>query len=210
MLDCLVLAPGPEEWAAVDLASGALVRARPGSGEQDPIGGGWAAYDLARLTIAADPEPLDPARPEAVAIVEPAERLGRLRRRPARRLLRRLASPERPGATLLGTHGPSIPYVDLDGSHPSLMLIGVAARSLEAFALSPTQAALSFSWSGTRHRLPVVDAGLRSATLASAPHSLSGGRLVAAMGGKPSLLLVGLGAVRAGHAPKVVLAALAP
>ncbi len=219
----------------MDLASGALLRARAhgtaGSthGTVGPAGAapagaapagaapvegapgdGWGTYDVARIRIAADDEPLDPARPETIVWEQPPERLGRMRRRPARRVLRRLASPERPGATLLGTHGPSIPYVDLDGTAPSLMLIAVSSRSLEAFALSASEAALAFSWSGTRHQLRVADARLRSAVLATAPHSLAGGRLSAALGGKPSVLLVGLGVVRGGHAPKVVLAALAP
>jgi hypothetical protein len=211
VLDCLVLAPGPEEWAAVDLASGAFVRAHPpGRGGEPALGGCWRAFDLARLTIGEDPEPPDPARPEAIACQEAPVRLGRLRRGRARRLLRRLASPERPGATLLASHGPSIPFVDLDGTSPSVMLIGVTARSVEAYGRSAGEAVLAFAWSGSRHQLPVADDRLRSATLASAPRPLSGARLASALGGKPSLVLVGLGVVRAGHAPKVVLAALAP
>lgn len=211
VLDCLVIAPGPQEWAAVDLASGAFLRARPpGPGGEPALGTGWRALDLARLTIGDDGEPIDPARPEAIVCGEAPVRLGRLRRRASRRLLRRLASPERPGATLLASHGPSIPYVDLDGTSPSLMLVGVAARSLEAYGRSHEEAVLAFAWSGVRHQLPILDDRLRSATLAQAPRPLAGARLAAALGGKPSLLLVGLGEIRAGHAPKVVLAALAP
>jgi len=210
-LDCLVLACGPEEWAAVDLASGALVRARHAApGEPPPLGEGWHPLDIARVVIADDGEPVDPARPEAITPAGPPSHLGHLRRRPGRRLLRRLASPERPGASLLGTHGPSIAYLDLDGSSPSLMLIAVSHRSLEAFATSAEHVQLAFSWSGTRHQLPVLDDRLRAAALVEAPRSLAGARLAAALGGKASLLLVGLGAVRAGHVPKVVLAALSP
>lgn len=205
-----MLSTGATEWAAVDLASGALLRAHTVvDDDEPPLAVSWNLYDVVRVMIAPDDEPPDPARPEAVAVEPEPWRLGRLRRRRAWRLLRRLASPERPGGNLLSTHGPSIPYVDLDGASPSLMLIAVSPRSLEAFALSGGEAALAFSWSGTRHQLPVADEQLRSACIAAAPRSLSGGRLTAALGGKPSMLLIGLGPVRSGHAPKVVLTALA-
>ncbi|HTW99442.1 MAG TPA: hypothetical protein VMD59_11725 [Acidimicrobiales bacterium] len=209
ILDCLVLAPGPEEWAAVDLASGAFVRARPpGPDGEPPLGRGWQALDVARIEITSDGEPLDPARPEAIACGDSPIRLGRARRGAARRLLRRLASPERPGATLLASHGPSIPYVDLDGTTPSLMLIAVAPRSLEACSRGSDDAVLAFSWSGGTHQLPVAEDRLRRAVLAAAPRPLSGSRLAGVLGGKPSLVLVGLGAVRGGHTPKQVLAVL--
>lgn len=209
VLDCLVLAPGPYEWVGIDLATGALVRARrPAPDGRPPLGGGWRQFDIARFVLGTDDEPPDPSRPEAIVCAEAPQRLGRLRRRAVRRVLRRLVPPERPGAALLGTHGPSIPFVDLDGSSPSVMLVAVAHRSLEVFAGPGEAVELAFAWSGARHQLPVHDPRLRAAALESQPRPLSAGRLAAAAGGRVSVLVVGLGPVRGGHVPKVVLAAL--
>jgi len=206
-LSCAVLATGPEEWAAVDLESGAFVRARPSMlarVAETP----WSLFDVALVTIGIEDEPPDPARSEGVPLAEVPQPVGRMRRRGARRLLSRLAVPEQRWRALLGTHGPSVAYVDLDVSAPSIALVTVAAKSLRCFIRDDGLPYCSFTWGGTEQALPLLDARV-VAPLRTSGLGLDGQLLAAAVGGKPGYLVVGLGAVRAGHAPKVVLSVVA-
>ncbi len=208
-LACLVLAPGPGEWVGVDLATGAIVRGRPPlDGGGDDFGSGLAPFDVVEFELAEPDGPIDPARPEAVVPARPARRIGRLRRARARRLLRRLATPERPGAPVLGSRGPSIAYVDLEGTAPSAMLLGVGTRGLELSVRSDGTVVLAFTWCSARHVLPVLDPRAAEVAKAAHPRPLSGARLTEALGSKPAWVVVGLGPVRNGHAPKAVLALL--
>ncbi|HVC26288.1 MAG TPA: hypothetical protein VND23_11065 [Acidimicrobiales bacterium] len=210
IVSCAVLSTGPEEWAGVDLESGAFVRARvPGDGVPgDGVPGEWALWDVARFEIGADEEPPDPARPEAVTLAGQPSAVGRLRRAAARRLLAQLAAPDGSRTPLLGTRGPSTAYVDLDISTPSIELVATDARVLSCFAREGGEPSCAFSWGGTTLTLPLLDARARAA-LRSSPVPLAGAALAAATGGTPRYLLVGLTAVRRGHAPKAVLSIVA-
>lgn len=208
-ISCAVLAGGPEEWVAVDLASGALVRARPAPAGCAAVAGTWSPFDVAQLELAEDGDPPDPARPEAVAINGEPDHVGRLGPRSARLLLARLAAPEQRWLGVLGTRGPSVAYVDLELSSSSLSLVTTSTKSLECFARADGTAVCAFTWSGTTQTLPLLDDRVRRLVLASAPpHVVSADVLASAVGGKPGYLLVGLAAVRAGHAPKAVLSIL--
>jgi len=204
-LTCAVLAPGPEEWVAVDLATGAFVRVRPD--DTVALAGGHQALDVVTLVLGEDADPLDPSRPEAVVPAGPPEQVGRLGRRKGRRLLKRLAAPERRGLPVLGTRGPSIAFADLDGMAPSVMVVGVTARTIELRSRADGEAVFAISWAGVDWTIPVADPGARAAAL-GAPGPLRGAALSAALGFKPGFLLAGLGRVRDGHAPKLVLAVL--
>jgi hypothetical protein len=84
-LDLLLLARGPREWVGVDLASGAYVRfTHPGA---DAPAGARPGRSALRLTL-GEPEPLDPARPEAVALNGEPELLPPPRRRSTRLCVR--------------------------------------------------------------------------------------------------------------------------
>jgi len=213
-LACLVLSPGPEEWVGVDLASGALLRSRPEGARllqrvrtTDGTMRLAARFDLVALTLADDEEPPDPARPEAIVALGPPTLVGRARRRPARRLLRQLAAPERRGMSLLSTWGPSIAYIDLDGTAQSVVVIETSPRAFELSVRPDGEVAATISWSGITQSVLVADPVARRAAFA-VEHPLRRGELVETLGFRPSYLICGLAAVRQGHASKVVLAVL--
>ena len=203
-----ILSTGPEEWAGVDLESGAFVRARPPRDGGAAVGGRWAMFDVARLEVAHDDEPPDPARPEAVALASEPEHAGQLRRGTARRLLAQLATRDQGRRPILGTHGPSTAYVDLDRSAPSVALLSVDPRSIRCSERPDGQVICAFSWAGITITLPLLDARARAA-VAARGGELDGSFLAAVAGGRPGYLLVALGAVRRGHAPKVALSVVA-
>ncbi len=213
-LTCLVLSPGPEEWVGVDLASGTLLRSRAESAgsfrrARTPNGTSRLAgrLDIVAVTLADDEEPPDPARPEAIVALGPPTLLGRARRRPARRLLRQLASPQRRGASLLSTWGPSIAYADLDGTSQSVVVIETSPRQLELSVRADGEVTATISWSGITQTVLVTDPIARRAAFA-AEHPLRRGELVEMLGFRPSYLICGLAAVHQGHARKVVLSLL--
>lgn len=197
VLRCLVLVPGPD-WVAVDLESGALVRAPVGDpvnlseNETEVAAGAFPGRTLSavELAVAADPGPADPARPEAIALAGPPTPLGEPRRRSTRRLLQHLVTraADRP---LLGTLGPSICYADLEGTRPSVVL--VAPHGRPRFGTGQSGTWCQFVLGGRRHTLPC------SAQAVPDP---------SATGHSANLLVVGLGAPRQGQVPKIVLGTL--
>ncbi len=220
VLRCLLLARGPE-WVVVDVATGALVRSRAsgwpvvatdsslvaGSSLDGRRGGTHMGpeLDLVEIELADDDEPADPARPEAVMVRHAPERVGTPRHRAARRILHELL-PTDPKRPLLGSLGPSISYVDLDGSHPSVAV--VAPDRTPAFASDSVGTWCQFSLGGRKHRLPVVDERLIEAKDRARDGALTGDDVIKAIGGAPRYLVVALGAPHRGQAPKLVLGVL--
>ena len=204
-LRCAVLASTGHEWVGADLASGALVRNRAGG----PVPGPTALRPLqvADVVIGTTAEAPDPARPEAVELAEAGPALGTLSRRRARRLLRRLAAPERAGAPLLGRWGPSVALEELDGAVPSVVLVGLAPGAVELAVGPDGEPVCWLRWAGVRQSLPLADPAAETAL------GQTGGRLrpravEEALGLTPGYAVVALAEVRAGYVPKVVLALL--
>ncbi len=210
VLRCLVLVPGPD-WVAVDLESGALLRAPAGSESLDRAGPvenngaagaepdsddaslpPWPERSLVavELRLGVDTEPPDPARPEAIVVAGRPVALGEPRRRTTRRLLRHVVTKasDRP---LLGTLGPSISYGDLDGTRPSVVIVAPQARP--RFGVGPTGPWCQFSLGGRRHTMPCTEHAAPDAS---------------ATGHGTKLLVVALGAPRRGQVPKIVLGTL--
>lgn len=155
-LSLLVLSVSALGLAAVDLASGAVVRADAGF----LSGLGIRPYDVVSALLAADSGPLDRTQPEAVALAGPPVPLRRLTPRRADRWLRPLLHPER--AHILGFAGPSVPFWELDGSRPSVAVVEASA------AVGVGDDGLlrcRFLWRTLVHDLPVVAA--RGAALPS-------------------------------------------
>ena len=205
-LTCVVLAASEEEWVGVDVQSGAIVRS---PAERASVFAPSAPLDIVRFPLAASDGPADPARPEAVLPAEAPVRTGRLGPRKARRLLDRLAAPERDGAPLLDAWGPSLAFVDLDGSRPSVVLVAVDRRSLrlERDRDRDQRAQVVLVWGGMPQRLPLRDpAALEH--LGSLPRRLEGAKLEGALGFRPAYAVVALGTVDGGHARKELLALL--
>lgn len=122
-LSLLVLSVSALGLAAVDLASGAVVR----TGAACVAGLDLQPYDVVSANLAADPEPLDRTQPEAVSLAEPPTLVRRVAPRRADRWLRPLLHPER--THLLGFAGPSIPFWQLDGSRPSVAVVAAPAKT---------------------------------------------------------------------------------
>jgi hypothetical protein len=177
--------------------------AAPSSDRGEPRAG--PELDIVDIQLADDDEPPDPARPEAVMVLQAPERVGTPRRRAARRLLHELL-PSNPRRPLLGSLGPSISYVDLDGSRPSVVV--VAPDRPPVFSSDTAGTWCQFSLGGRKHRLPVVDERLFDAKDRASSGALTNDAVEKAIGGAPRYLVVALGAPHRGQAPKLVLGVL--
>jgi hypothetical protein len=223
VLRCLLLARGPE-WVAVDVTTGAVVRSHASGWPVVPTDSSLylEAYrentaqgknrkgpelDVIDIELAADDEPLDPARPEAVMVRDAPQRVGTGRRRATRRVLEELlpANPKRP---LLGSLGPSIAYADLDGSKPSVAL--VEPDRTPTFFYDEGGTWCHFALQGRKHRLGVVDERVLEALrrVRALGESEPNAAVANVIGGTPKYLVVALGAPRQSQAPKLVLSVL--
>jgi hypothetical protein len=215
-LRCMVLAPGPDEWAAVDVASGAILRSRGpfDSGDAPPSSLEAGPLDVVEIELADDVGPTDMARPEAVTLAGTPEHLGRPRRRQARRLLRHLAlrttrftSARSPAARLLlGPMGFSVALFELDGTSPSVAVLEPDRPPVMTVAHNGSVRCL-YVLGGTEQRLPVHDATTLAA-LAGRNDVRFGGGLADALGFQPRYLVVALTAPVGGHVPKAVIGVL--
>lgn len=223
-LCCVLLAPLPD-FVALDLATGALVRA-PSSAMSTSMRGvapsaPGDAEPLASvvITLGSPEDSSDPSRPEAVTALEIAPG-GIVRRRSLARLLESVARPvDEQG--LLGTVGPSLAYGDLTGSRPSVAVL--APSGGRAWLSSDgTSAAVHFRLAGRDHTLPLRATALswaesmvigpgrvrgrrgrsRSGALGRGPRSAAVSMSELA---RPVLLTVGLDLPRDGQVRKVVL-----
>jgi hypothetical protein len=200
----LLVARTQEEWVGVDLDNAAYVRfARPAAEALRSLRPGHAVLEV---TLAKSSSPLDPVRPESVELAGEPRPLPPPRRRARRRLLESLLAKEATGASLLGSRGPSVAFVDLDPGAPSLVLVR-ASRRMEVVAQGE-EALAEVRYGGVVQQLPVDDTRVRRAAFASAPRPLSGSALEAALGFRIDYLVVGFDRVEMGHARKAVLGVL--
>ena len=155
-LNCLMIAPFPE-WVAVDLETGALLRAELASVERTitgPLEEIAATGPLAPvcLTLAPSSEPWDPSRPEGVALSE-CSPIDPPSRRAVRKLLVAVASAE-DAQGVLGIVGPSISYADLAAVRRSAILIlPEGGRLRVSFGERPVA---HFRWSEREYALPIA------------------------------------------------------
>jgi hypothetical protein len=200
-----MLAVHAGECLGIDLASGAFVRvvgmdahlaARPG------------AYRVAEITIGRNDDPFDPTRPELVVASGATRLLGEVKGRRVRRLFAELEARNQLGATVVSSRGPSIAYVDLDGTTPSVAMIRAKTAQLEVTTAGEATM-LGVTFGGVRQRLPVIDQRVLAVAARAAHRPLTGTNLVRELGYEPSHVLVGLDDVRDGHVRKVVFSLLA-
>jgi len=192
-LELLVLATDVDYCAGVDLASGALVRAwSPG-----PIAEDLRPYDVVGATLDDTIDLLpDPSQPEAVPLMQPPERIGRLSGRRVERYLRALVHP--PGQPLLAIHGPAVPFWQRTADYPSIAVVepeGPAVIRLRDGTLG-----CLFRWRGVPVELPCLDRRLARGMAAS--------HRIRVDSGKGERLLVALAPPVDGHCHKVVDALL--
>lgn len=184
-----MLAADAEQVAGVDLVSGALVRAW----SPEPLGPELRPYDVVEATLDDSIDLLpDPSQPEAVPLVAPPPRIGRITGRRAERYLRALVYPA--GQPLLGIHGPAVPFWQRTADHPSIAVVepegSAVVREREGWL------SCVFGWRGVSLELPCVDWRLAQALAANGQV-----RFDAAKGDR---LLVALTPPIDGHCHKVV------
>jgi hypothetical protein len=188
-LELLILAVDRQQVAAVDLASGALVRAwSPG-----PVDLRLRAYDVVTGTLDDDLDRVpDPSEPEAVSLVEAPTWIGRLAGRRVQRYLRPLVHPS--DQPLLGAHAPAVAFWERRADRPSIAIVepeGTAVVARQGRWLD-----CWFGWKGVTVQMPFVD-GRISRRMART------GRLRLATG-RGERLLVALTPPIDGHCHKVV------
>jgi hypothetical protein len=189
----LVLAADIDNCAGIDLVSGALVRAWCPA----PIDSNLRPYDVVGATLDDTLDLLpDPSQPEAVALCQPPERVGRLTGRRVERYLRALLHP--PGQPLLDIHGPAVPFWQRTADYPSIAVVepeGPAVIRLRDGVMS-----CLLPWRGLPVELPCVDRRLAQGLMAAGRTRVDSG--------KGERLLVALAPPVDGHCHKVVAALL--
>jgi hypothetical protein len=204
VVTCVVLGENESEWFGLDLATGAFVRVI-GTGKIQGTAPG--AYRVVEITIGGDPTSIDPARPELLVALPVYNDLGVVKKRRFRWLLDNVAATDRPGATVLGTRGPSVAYVDLDGTHASVTMIEAKKANLELLCDKDT-AMLAVTFGGVTQRFPVYDERTVKIAERIRPRSIATAALGAEIGYKVGYVLIALSAVEAGHVRKAVFALL--
>ena len=141
-----MLASGGGALAAVDLASGGLVRA-PLPADTWPL-----PFDVVGTAVTA-PVDADPTQPDSVELAAPLEVVGRIKARKAERFIRPLLHPDR--EPLLGLQSSAAPYWTICGDHPSIAV--VEPQSAIEVVRHGRRIHCFFTWMGSVHDLPVVD-----------------------------------------------------
>ena len=201
-LSVLVLVEHGPEWFGVDLETGAFLRVIGTAHLPPPTG---RNYRVVGVSVAGEVSSIDPARPELV-VAEPVVRdMGSVRPRRLRRLFSLVAAADRPGATVLGTRGPSVAYVDLDGSAASVTMLDARRAALELL-IDRDIPQLAITFGGVTQRFPVLDGRVVDVARRVYPRSLSGQSLAAEIGFRPGYVVIGLGEVDGGHVRKFVYA----
>jgi len=196
-----VLAEEPDGCVAVDLESGAFVRAihPPLPRDASP-----APFDVVTAEIASGLDPPDAARPEAVQLAAAPSRTGRLTRRRAERYLQALQHP--PHGPLLGFSGVAVPYWTLSGDRPSVTLVEPAMGP--QIRWGPAGYECRFAWQGTVHELPLGDRRLAASLWRQGVDRCAGRELTRHLGYRPQRLLVVLTPPADGYCYKQVSALL--
>lgn len=200
---CMVLASGPEDTTAVELATGAVVRLRVHAQLDQPE---LSPFDVIEAKWAADPERDDLAHPEALSLEGTPVAVGRLRKRKARRVLKGLVAP--PEQHLLGFPGSARLYWEFHGMRPSVAVV-VPTRGPLLFKRRVDDTVWArFGWPRSDNWIPVEDRRAIGALWASRRDRLSGKDLAGALGFRPHYLVVTLTRPRDGHCYKTVAALL--
>ena len=221
VLRCLLLARGPE-WVVVDVATGALVRsrasgwpvvttdsafARATSSQAKVTGQAHTGpeLDVVEIELAADDEPSDPARPEAVMIQKAPQLLG-TPKAASRAPDPKRAAAGRPEAAPSRLARP----VDLLRGPRRLPPVGGTGRSRPGprFRLGQPRHVVPVHPRRPQAPLPVLDERVVEVDGPSRGGTLAKEAVEKAVGGTPKYLVVALGAPRQGQSPKLVLGVL--
>ncbi len=192
-IDLAVLASGRRSTIGVDLASGAFVRSA-----EPPRPNLVAPFTVVTgRTVATTID--RPEQPELLQFAHPLEPMERLRGRRAERLIKPLIHPR--NRPLLGFHGPSAPWWDLENSGSVAL---VEPERGPVIAMDDRGVRCHFAWADHRYDLPLEDVRLlaRLDWLPNGPCRPN--QLVGALGYVPTRLVIALGRPVRGYCPKVV------
>lgn len=190
----LLLAGDVAGGAAVDLATGALLRVRWAIRRSES----FAPYDLVEADAAWDEA--SPFAGDAIVASNPVT-VGRMRGRRAARLLKPLVPPT--NAPLLGAATPTVAYWTLRDNQPSLTLVDPESDPVVERDPS-SRLRCRFRWRRLDHDLPLDDHGLDEQLSHPTATRLTGATLARALGWKPERLLLALTPPRDGVCQKVV------
>jgi hypothetical protein len=196
----LALATRPGSCIGVDLEQGTFVFAHWPEHSTTPV----TTFDVVRVDPAAEQDVPDPARPEALAVVRPPRKVGRLRSRVVDRYLRPLLLA--PGQHLLGFPALTTPYWTLSGRTPSLCLVAPGAPP--SVVRRDHGTGCRFLWRGVEHELPLADPWLGEHLGSTGRARLGGAALANELGYVPARLVIALTAPHDGYCSKVVAALL--
>lgn len=215
-----VLGNDAEELFGVDLASGAFVRVATSQEDPDESspeadgqdnGGSESgrlrrsiAPHVARFTVGED-EPIDPGRPEAIWPIDRPRKMGTIRPRQLRRLLKEIVAEEQPHGLVLGTRAESVSYEGRDPVLPSMVLIGLRPKRCRLIANGDGEVAFTFTWGGLRQTLAVHDVRAQSAARAHIGRYLAGDTLTRTLGFKVRYALIGFTPVANGYVRKAII-----
>lgn len=217
LLEVAVLGVDRRELFGVDLASGAFVRApvirsglSPAAGEEDLDQEEILNARIGAVVriVAGEGEPIDAGRPEVVWPGAPVELDHALRNQPLRRLLRAVATPERPRGLILGSRAPSLSYADLDPTSPSMMLVKIVPSGASLIAGHGREPRLTLRWAGLEQSLPIHDQRATTAARAHEGRPLGRDAMTRALGFKPGFALIAFAPVEKGYVRKVVISLL--
>jgi len=189
----LTLACSPRGAAAINLDSGALVRAHWTDNASI-----FAPYDVVEADHSDDEELAFAA--DSIVASNPRV-VGAIRGRRAERLLRPLVHPS--NQPLLGAPGPNVAFWTMGAGQPSVALVAPTAGPVIERDWS-LKLRCRFRWRRLDHDLPLDDCRLDERLSHPTATHLSGGTLARALGWKPERLVVVLTPPRQGTCHKVV------
>ncbi len=234
-ITCVTLFHSPTEWIGVDIETGSFLRnsrylqfaqlpidklpekkrkkekptdveAETSSQHSSPI----KKFTLLQLTKPIRPNPVDPSRPEAIESVETITILGQIHYRKVKQLLQTAAAKGQKSGKILGNFGPSVAFMDLEATEPSVALIDVTKSSMEVILSEDRGMVCVFESGGTVQMLPLADHRCRGLLSTEDKAVLTKKELSRLLGGRVTHLLISLYQVQNGHVPKVVMSVLAP
>lgn len=189
----MMLGSSPRGGVAVDVDSGALVRAH--WTERAPV---FKVYEV----VEADPSGDDSLAFAADSLVASGPvSVGRMSGRAVTRLLKPLTHPA--GHPLLGSWGPAVKYWSLRLDRPTVALVMPAAGPVVERDRKQ-RLRCRFVWRRLDHNLPLADPQLEQRLSLPTASRMAGGTLARALGWQPERLLVVLTPPRQGFCDKVV------
>ncbi|MCL5048497.1 MAG: hypothetical protein M1374_06930 [Firmicutes bacterium] len=232
-ITCVTLFHSPSEWIGVDIEAGAFLRnsrhlrfsevptTKPLStkkrkdrkaskaGETQHVAA-IKQFSIVVLHNTSKPFAIDPSRPESIGALDSISLIGQLTYKKIKQLLRTMELKAPSSGKILGNFGPSVAFMDLEATEPSVALLNITKSQMEITDSEDKGVVCIFEWGNTIQVLPLADAKCRKLLSASEKQVLSKKELGKLLGHKITHVLVGLYQVQNGHVPKVAMGLVGP